>query len=102
MRRGGTRPEPVVNEGAFALGLSPCANPSRFLATQFEIEHIVTGQEFRDQFRDYLRQTSGLKLPEGNHLASFLSFAEEALGLLRERWPIDAGAWVDAIRLRRK
>jgi hypothetical protein len=48
-----------------------------------------------------VRQTSGLKFPEGNHLSSFLVFAEEMLELLRQRWPIDAGAWANAVRLRR-
>lgn len=61
----------------------------------------MTGQEFTHQWKDYVRQTSGLKFPEGNHIASFLLFAEEVLELLRERWPIDAMAWANAIRLRR-
>jgi hypothetical protein len=93
--------KPPFSESAFALALSPCASPSRFPATLFEIEHTVTGQDFRHQCQDYVRQTSGLKFPEGNHIASFLVFSEEMLELLRERWPIDAGAWADAMKLRR-
>ena len=61
----------------------------------------MTDQEFSFQWNDYVKQTSGLKFPEGNHIASFLVFAEEVLELLRERWPIDAVAWANAIRLRR-
>lgn len=83
------------------MAASPCASPSRFPATLSEIEHTVTDQEFPCQWKDYVRQTSGLKFPEGNHIASFLVFAEEVLELLRERWPIDAVAWANAIGLRR-
>ena len=83
------------------MAASPYAGPSRFLATLAEIEHAVTDQEFSFQWNDYVKQTSGLKFPEGNHIASFLVFAEEVLELLRERWPIDAVAWANAIRLRR-
>ncbi|WP_198087252.1 hypothetical protein [Variovorax sp. E3] len=61
----------------------------------------MSAQDFRDQYQDYLRQTSGLKLPEGNHVRSFSIFAEEALELLREQWPVDAESWVHAMRLRR-
>lgn len=71
--------KPPFSESAFALALSPCASPSRFPATLFEIEHTVTGQDFRHQCQDYVRQTSGLKFPEGNHIDGVLPPATSKL-----------------------
>ncbi|MGJ7530249.1 hypothetical protein [Variovorax sp. GB1P17] len=68
---------------------------------RYWIEQRVTGQEIRYQWQDYVRQTSDLRFPEENHVPSFLVFAEEMLELLRELWPIDAGTWASAMRLRR-
>ena len=68
---------------------------------RYWIEHKVANQKFHDQWVAYVRQTSDLRFSEGDHIQSFLVFAQEMLELLRELWPTNAGAWASALQLRR-
>jgi hypothetical protein len=62
----------------------------------------MTRETFELEIENYIGQTEFVKLPEGDHLASFIDFASEALALIRSFWPAESIAWSHALEARRK
>jgi hypothetical protein len=59
-------------------------------------------ERFELEVELYVAETAQMRIPEGDHVASFLGFADSSLSLIQERWPAEALGWHRALSARRE
>ena len=58
-------------------------------------------ESFELEMDRYVAETAQMRIPEGDHLASFLQFSESSLALIQDRWPTEGFGWHRALSARR-
>ena len=57
---------------------------------------------FKLEVDRYVAETAQMRIPEGDHVASFLQFAEGSLALIQDLWPTEGLEWHRGLVARRE